>query len=141
MQHYSADVKRKDGSDNEPDSLHTMHEALERHFRSAGYKFRIIKDKEFAECRQVLNGYQTPTRQPLIVVVCLIKQALLSHLSPIFLRSPEFHSLLLLEPSDTFYNKIAILIHQESTAPAALTTTWTLSTSGGRGRCKRNSAI
>jgi len=30
--------------------------ALDIHFRNAGYKFMIIKDEEFAECRQVLNG-------------------------------------------------------------------------------------
>jgi len=49
-------VKKKDGSDYEPDSLHTMLGALDIHFRNAGYKFMIIKDEEFAECRQVLNG-------------------------------------------------------------------------------------
>jgi len=38
----------------------------------------------------------------------------LSRLSPIFLRSPGFRSLFLLELTDTLYNKIAILIHQES---------------------------
>jgi len=44
-------------------------------------------------------------------VVRLKKQVFLSRLSPIFLRSLGFRSLLLLELTDTLYNKIAILIH------------------------------
>ena len=56
LQHFCAEIENKDEFECEPDSLHSMLGPLDRHFRNAGYKFRIIKDEEFAECRQVLNG-------------------------------------------------------------------------------------
>ena len=37
--------------------------ALERHFKNAGHEFGLIKDKEFAECRQVLNGKAIELRE------------------------------------------------------------------------------
>ena len=63
LQHFFAELKKQDGSDYEPDSLRTMLGALDRHFRNAGHEFRIIKDKEFAECRQVLNGKAIELRE------------------------------------------------------------------------------
>lgn len=56
LQHFFAEIENKEEFECEPDSLRTMLGALDRHFRNAGYKFRIIKDEEFTECRQVLNG-------------------------------------------------------------------------------------
>jgi len=56
LQHFFAEIENKEEFECEPDSLRTMLGPLDRHFRNAGYKFRIIKDEEFAECRQVLNG-------------------------------------------------------------------------------------
>ena len=63
LQHFFAELKKQDGSDYEPDSLRTMLGALDRHFRNAGHEFRIIKDKEFVECRQVLNGKAIELRE------------------------------------------------------------------------------
>lgn len=56
LQHFFAEVEYKDEFECEPDSLYTMVGPFNRHFRNTGYKFRIIKDEEFAECREVLNG-------------------------------------------------------------------------------------
>ena len=63
LQHFFAEVKKKDGSNYEPDSLRTMLGALDRYFRNAGYRFRIIRDDEFVECRQVLNGKAIELRE------------------------------------------------------------------------------
>ena len=63
LQHFFAELKKQDGSDYEPDSLRTMLGALDRHFRNIGHECRIIKDKEFAECRQVLNGKAIELRE------------------------------------------------------------------------------
>jgi len=56
LQHFFAEIENKDELECGPDSLRTMLGPLDRHFRNAGYKVRIIKDEEFAECREVLNG-------------------------------------------------------------------------------------
>ena len=56
LQHFLAELRKKDGTNYEPDSLRMMLGALDRYFRNAGYNFWIIKDKKFTECRQVLNG-------------------------------------------------------------------------------------
>ena len=63
LQHVFAQLRKKDGTNYEPDSLRTMLGALDRYFRNAGYNFRIIKDKEFTECRQVLNGKAIELRE------------------------------------------------------------------------------
>ena len=63
LQHFFAEVKKKDGSNYEPDLLRTMLGALDRYFRNAGYRFRIIRDDEFVECRQVLNGKAIELRE------------------------------------------------------------------------------
>ena len=63
LQHFFAELKKQDGSDYEPDSLRTMLGALDRHFRNIGHECRIIKDKEFAKCRQVLNGKAIELRE------------------------------------------------------------------------------
>ena len=63
LQHFFAQLRKKDGTNYEPDSLRMMLGALDRYFRNAGYNFRIIKDKEFTECRQVLNGKAIELRE------------------------------------------------------------------------------
>ncbi len=63
LQHYFAELKKKDGSDYEPDSLRTMLASLDRHFQEAGCTFKVIKDKEFQGCRQVLNGKAIELRE------------------------------------------------------------------------------
>ena len=63
LQHFFAELRKKDCTNYEPDSLRTMLGALDRYFRNAGYSFRIIKGKEFTECRKVLNGKAIELRE------------------------------------------------------------------------------
>ena len=58
-----ADLKKHDRTDYEPESLRTMLAALDRSFRSSGCKYSIVKDKEFAESREVLNGKAIELRE------------------------------------------------------------------------------
>ncbi len=41
LQNFFAELKKKDGTDYEPESLCTMLAALDRHFRSSGFKHSI----------------------------------------------------------------------------------------------------
>ena len=63
LQHFFAELRKQDCTNYEPDSLRTMLGALDRYFRNAGYSFQIIKDKEFTECRKVLNGKAIELRE------------------------------------------------------------------------------
>lgn len=63
LQNFYADLKKHDGTDYEPESLRTMLAALDRSFRSNGCKYSIVKDKEFAESREVLNGKAIELRE------------------------------------------------------------------------------
>ena len=53
---FYAEVKKKDGTDYEPDSLRIMQSALERYLRENGYKSSIVRDREFMNSQQVLNA-------------------------------------------------------------------------------------
>ena len=44
LQLFYAEVRKADSSDYEPDSLHTMLAALDRHLHENGAKFSIVKD-------------------------------------------------------------------------------------------------
>ena len=44
LQLFYAEVRKADGSNYEPDSLHTMLAALDRHLHENGAKFSIVKD-------------------------------------------------------------------------------------------------
>ena len=63
LQNFFAELKKKDGTDYEPESLRTMLAALDRFFRSSGCKYSIAKDKEFIESRKVLNGKAIELRE------------------------------------------------------------------------------
>ena len=56
LETFYADVKNKNGSDYEPDSLRVMIAALDRHLNEKGYKFSIIRNREFHSSKQVLEG-------------------------------------------------------------------------------------
>ena len=55
LENFFAELKKKDGTDYEPESLQTMLATLDRFFRSSGCKYSIAKDKEFTESMKVLN--------------------------------------------------------------------------------------
>jgi len=55
LQHFYAELIKKDGQEYEPESLKVMIAALDRHVRQkCGYS--ILKDKDFEQSRLVLNG-------------------------------------------------------------------------------------
>ena len=49
-------MRKKDGSDYEPDSLRVMIASLYRHLKEAGSNFSIAKDREIVNSRKVLEG-------------------------------------------------------------------------------------
>jgi len=63
LQNFFAELKKKDGTEYEPESLRTMLAALDRFFRSSGCKYSVAKDKEFIESRKVLNGKAIELRE------------------------------------------------------------------------------
>lgn len=63
LETFYAEVKNKNGEDYEPDSLRVMMAALDRHLNEKGYKFSIIKDREFHSSKQVLEGKARQLRQ------------------------------------------------------------------------------
>lgn len=56
LQKFFAEVRKKDGSDYEPDSLRVMIASLDRHLKEAGSSISIAKDREFVNSRKVLEG-------------------------------------------------------------------------------------
>ena len=63
LETFYAEVKNKNGDDYEPDSLKVMIAALDRHLNDEGYKFSIIRDREFHSSKQVLEGKARQLRQ------------------------------------------------------------------------------
>ena len=60
---FFAEIRKSDGSDYEPDSLSVMLAALDRHLKQNDSKISIAKDREFVECRQVLEGKARALRE------------------------------------------------------------------------------
>ena len=56
LQKIFAGVRKKDGSDYEPDSLRIMIASLDRHLKVTGSSISIAKDKEFVNSRKLLEG-------------------------------------------------------------------------------------
>ena len=56
VQKFFAKIRKKDGSEYEPDSLRVMLASLERHLREKDAAFSIAKDIEFSNSRKVLEG-------------------------------------------------------------------------------------
>ena len=63
LETFYAEVKNKNGDDYEPDTLRVMMAALDRHLNEKGYKFSIIRDREFHTSKQVLQGKARHLRQ------------------------------------------------------------------------------
>ena len=54
LQRLFAEVKKKDGSDYEPDSLRVMIASLDRHLKKTGSNISIAEDREVFNSRKVL---------------------------------------------------------------------------------------
>ena len=56
LQTFFAEVRKKNGSDYEPNSLRVMIASLDRHLKEAGSNMSIANDREFVNSRKVLEG-------------------------------------------------------------------------------------
>ena len=63
LEQFYATVRKKDGGDYEPDSLRLMVTAIDRYLTEKGYKYSIIRDREFKSSKQVLEGKARLLRQ------------------------------------------------------------------------------
>ena len=53
---FYTELKKKDGSDYEPESLGVMQASLDRYLKNKGYKVSIIRGREFAKSNKILKG-------------------------------------------------------------------------------------
>ena len=56
LEDFYATVRKKNGEDYEPDSLRVMVTAMDRYLADKGYKYSIIRGREFQSSKQVLEG-------------------------------------------------------------------------------------
>lgn len=63
LQKFFAKIRKKDGSEYEPDSLRVMLASLDRHLREKNAAFSTAKDIEFSNRRKVLEGKVRLLRQ------------------------------------------------------------------------------
>lgn len=56
LEHIYVSVCKQDGTDYEPRSLKVMQAALDRHLKEKGCPFSVIKDREFFNSRNVVEG-------------------------------------------------------------------------------------
>ena len=56
LQKFFAEIRKKDGSEYEPDSLRVMLASLDQHLREKDAAFSIAKDIKFCKSRKVLEG-------------------------------------------------------------------------------------
>ena len=51
-----AEIRKNDGTECEPVCLNVMHTALDRHLKENGYQVSIVRDREFAGTKAVMEG-------------------------------------------------------------------------------------
>lgn len=56
LRDFYTELKKKDGSDYEPQSLRVMQASLDRYLKNKGYKVSIIRGREFAKSNKILKG-------------------------------------------------------------------------------------
>lgn len=56
LQSFFAELKKKNGSDYEPNSLNSAQTSIDRYLKNKGYKISILRDREFLTSRSVLEG-------------------------------------------------------------------------------------
>ena len=63
LQQFYAELKKKNGSDYEPESLAVMQASLDRHLREQNYGYSILRDDKFYNSNKVLKGKASQLRQ------------------------------------------------------------------------------
>lgn len=63
LERFYAEVRKKDGTDYEPDSLRVMQASLHRHLVEQNYPKSILSDVEFVNSRRVLEGKAKALRE------------------------------------------------------------------------------
>ena len=63
LQKFYAEVRTKKGEDYEPDSLKGMQAALDKHLKNKNYSCSIIRDREFYNSKQILEGKARQLRE------------------------------------------------------------------------------
>ena len=56
LQHFFAEINKKDGKDYEPSSLAAMQSSIDRYLRESNYEHSILNSRFFKESRDVLEG-------------------------------------------------------------------------------------
>lgn len=60
---FYVELRKKDGEEYEPDSLAVMQAALDRHLKSCGRTYSILRDREFHQSRQQLEAKARELRE------------------------------------------------------------------------------
>ena len=63
LEDFYATLRKKNGEDYEPDSLRIMVTAMDRYLADKGYKYSIIRGREFQSSKQVFEGKARMLRQ------------------------------------------------------------------------------
>ena len=63
LERFYAELKKKDGSDYEPESLGVMQASLDRFLKENSYEFSIARDQAFTSSRAILSGKATLLRE------------------------------------------------------------------------------
>ena len=63
LQRFFAEIKKQNGKDYEPSSLACMQAAIDRYLKEKNYPVSILKDREFAASRKVLEGKARTLRE------------------------------------------------------------------------------
>ena len=56
LEDFYTTVRKKNGEDYEPDSLRAMVTAMDRYLADKGYKYSVVRGREFQSSKQVLEG-------------------------------------------------------------------------------------
>ena len=60
---FYVELRKKDGGEYEPSCLNVMITALDRHLKENDYTLSIVRDREFAKSKKVLEGIATELRR------------------------------------------------------------------------------
>lgn len=60
---FFVEIRKQDGNEYEPDSLAVMQSSLDRHLKFAGKTYSILRDRQFARSRDMLNAKAKDLRE------------------------------------------------------------------------------